>query len=257
MRGRDFFSARSEGSEVKTEIVRKYFWAWAKIISKQVKKRGGKKIGYADLFAGRGRYQDGTKSTPIMILEGAIRDPEIRGMLVSVFNDADAENIEALKQEISAIDEIESLSYAPKLICTTTGDALAEKLEKGPTIPALFFLDPWGYKGLSLRLIKAVLRPWGCDCIFFFNYNRINAALSNPKFVANMDAFFGKERANRLRATIEGRSPDQREQLIISELKSALHELGATYNVEYFFKDTSGQKTSHFLIFASKHPLAL
>ena len=28
-------------------------------------KRGGKKIAYIDLFAGPGRYKDGTKSTPL------------------------------------------------------------------------------------------------------------------------------------------------------------------------------------------------
>ncbi len=252
----DFFAARTEGSEVKTEIVRKYFWAWAKIISKQVKRRGGEKIGYADLFAGKGRYDDGTKSTPVLILEGAIRDQDIREMLVAVFNDAESSNAESLKREIARIEGIETLKHQPNVINTQTGDSLAEKFERAPTIPALFFLDPWGYKGLSLRLIKAVLKPWGCDCIFFFNYNRINAALSNPKFTSNMNAFFGDERAGRLRGGLGGKSPEEREQLIIAELKRALKELGAKYNVEYFFKDTSGHKTSHFLILASKHPLA-
>ncbi len=46
-------------------------------------------------------------------------------------------------------------------------------------VPTFFFVDPWGYKGLSLRLINSVLKNWGCDCIFFFNYTRINMGLEN------------------------------------------------------------------------------
>jgi hypothetical protein len=42
----DFFDEQTIKSEVKTEIVRKYFWAWAKVISKQVKKFGRNNIGY-------------------------------------------------------------------------------------------------------------------------------------------------------------------------------------------------------------------
>ena len=61
-------------------------------------------------------------------------------------------------------------------------------------MPTFFFVDPWGYKGLSLRLINSVLKDWGCDCVFFFNYNRINMGLGNDAVEKHMDALFGKER---------------------------------------------------------------
>jgi hypothetical protein len=43
---------------------------------------------YADLvglFAGPGSYTDGTKSTPLVILELALQDAGLRDMLVTVF----------------------------------------------------------------------------------------------------------------------------------------------------------------------------
>jgi hypothetical protein len=43
------------------------------------------KIAYLDLFAGPGRYQDGKKSTPLLILQQAIADPEMRQMLLTLF----------------------------------------------------------------------------------------------------------------------------------------------------------------------------
>lgn len=254
-RSRDFFEERSVRSEVKTEIVRKYFWAWAKIMTAQVKKRGGDRIGYVDLFAGKGRYNDGSPSTPLRILEGAIRDKVISQMLVAVFNDRDSENAAALKAEIDALPNIKLLKHAPRVRNREIDDSLAELLERTATIPILYFLDPWGYKGLSLDLIKAGLKNWGCDCIFFFNYNRINAGLSNPVFTQNMNDFFGWGYADRLRDEICGKEPSQRQELIINQLKRALSDLGGKYTIEYCFKDDSGHKTSHFLIFTSKNVL--
>jgi len=65
-------------------------------------------------------------------------------------------------------------------------------------IPTLFFIDPWGYKGLTLQLINAVLKDWGCDIIVFFNYNRISMGLSNQYVEEHMNALFTKQRADTL-----------------------------------------------------------
>jgi three-Cys-motif partner protein len=251
---KEFFDEMTDQSEIKTELVRKYLWAWAKVISNQVKKMGGNKIAFVDLFAGPGRYNDGTPSTPIKILEGAIRDKQIVQMLAAYFNDADSNNVIALEEEIKKVAGITLLKFQPVVRNYEVNDDLAGKFESW-SIPTLFFLDPFGYKGLTRRLIRATLKPWGSDCIFFFNYNRINAGLSNPKFTENMNSFFGEERAERLRASLEGRAPAERQALVIEALKEVVGELGGEYNIEYFFKDDSGFKTSHFLIFASKNVL--
>lgn len=255
MSGKEFFEKRTEQSKFKTEIVRKYFWIWAKIISNQVIKRGGNKIGYVDLFAGRGRYEDDSKSTPLLILERAVETPQLSQMLVTLFNDEDEDYSLQLQKEIDAIPDINNFKFKPIVRNYTVDDSLAEKVKQAVTFPSLFFLDPCGYKGLSLKLIEIALNGWGCDCIFFFNYNRINQHLSNSVLTENMDSLFGKSRTDFLRQTLIGKNPAERESLIVNSLKEALIELGGTYNIEYFFKDDSGKKTSHFLVFASKSKL--
>jgi hypothetical protein len=42
-----------------------------------VRKSRSDRIAYVDLFAGPGRYGNGTKSTPLLILETAIANPQI------------------------------------------------------------------------------------------------------------------------------------------------------------------------------------
>jgi three-Cys-motif partner protein len=186
---KNFFEERTEASQVKAQIVDKYFRAWANIVAPRA--RDGK-IAYIDLFAGPGRYRDGSASVPLMVLENAIADPNLRDKLVSIFNDKDENNTQTLEEEINSLEDIETLKYKPQVLNHEVGTEIAESFEKSGLIPTLFFVDPWGYKGLSLRLINSVLKNWGCDCIIFFNYNRINMGLNNPVVTEHIDALFEK-----------------------------------------------------------------
>ena len=79
-----FFDEQAEQSQVKTAIVSKYFDSWAKIIQGHLKgKRKSPKLAYIDLFAGPGRYKDGSSSTPVLILEMALKEPNLRDHLGS------------------------------------------------------------------------------------------------------------------------------------------------------------------------------
>lgn len=249
-----FFDIQREQSEIKAEIVSKYFWTWAKIIIPTAKKSPKKKIAYIDLFAGPGRYKDGSKSTPIMVLETAISDPDISQMLVTIFNDMNPDSAQNLEQTINQIPNIQKLKYQPDIRNFEVGEQIVQMFESMSFVPTLFFVDPWGYKGLSLRLVNSVLKDWGCDCIFFFNYNRINMGLNNSAVEQHMNALFGDNRASKLRHELEGiNTPEERELHIVNELAQALRDMGGKYVLPFRFKDKKGRRTSHHLIFVSKH----
>jgi hypothetical protein len=120
-------------------------------------------------------------------------------------------------------------------------------------VPTLFFVDPWGYKGLTLQLINSVLKDWGCDAIIFFNYNRIRMGLSNLRVEEHMSALFTEKRAANLRFRLERMSPSEGELAIVEEIANALMELGAKYALPFCFKNEHGTRTSHHLIFATKN----
>lgn len=247
-----FFDESKEQSQVKAEIVAKYFWAWAKVIIPSTKRRGNK-IAYIDLFAGPGRYKDGPKSTPLLILERAIQDKDMREMLVTIFNDADPNSTRSLQLTINSIPNITSLRHKPEVYNEEVGEEIVKMFEQMHLIPTLFFVDPWGYKGLSLRLINSVLKDWGCDCIIFFNYNRINMGLHNEAVEEHMNALFGKERADKLREQLEPMPPHERELTIVEAIGQALKEMGGEYVLPFRFKNASGSRASHHLIFVTKH----
>lgn len=254
MTGNSFFEEQKEQSLIKARIVEKYFWVWAKIMISTVKQSASKpRIAYIDLFAGAGRYKDGSKSTPVKVLETAISDPDMRDMLVSVFNDADVDNVNSLKQAVDAIPGIENLKYRPQVYNHEVGENIVKTFQERKLIPTLFFVDPWGYKGLSLQLINSVVKDWGCDCIFFFNYNRINMGLSNDAVKEHMNALFGQMRADQIRERLKALNSQERELTVVEAICEALKEMGGQYVLPFRFRHEIGNRTSHHLIFVSKH----
>jgi len=251
-----FFKEQREQSQVKATIVTKYFSVWANVIISTQKKypqRSSNKIAYIDLFAGPGRYEDGTQSTPVMVIENAIKSDDICERLVTIFNDKDFNNTRSLENTLSCISCVEKLKYSPQVQNEEVGEEIVKMFENMNLVPTLFFVDPWGYKGLSLRLVNSVLKDWGCDCIFFFNYNRINMGLSNPMVKEHIDSLFGVQRADELRIRLDKLRPEERELSIVEELCQAIKQYGSRYALPFRFKDDRGNRTSHHLIFVSKH----
>lgn len=255
MADNSFFEEQQEQSLVKSTIVAKYFDIWANIIISVQKRypQHSQKIAYIDLFAGPGRYKDGTRSTPLTILTNAIARPDLRERLVAIFNDKDGKNSNALDDAIAEIPGIETLKYKPEVHNQEVGEEIVKMFESTSLIPTLFFVDPWGYKGLSLRLVNSVLKDWGCDAIFFFNYNRINMGIDNEAVKEHMQALFGEEQVLALRNKLKGKNPRGRELLIVEELCQALKAYGSRYVLPFSFKNDKGKRTSRHLIFVSKH----
>jgi len=253
MGAKGFFDEYREQSRVKSKIVSKYFWAWAQVMVATAKGRGEDKIAYIDLFAGPGRYGDDAKSTPLLVLERAVQNPDLCRMLVVLFNDKNPDYARSLQEAIDSTPEFKRFRYQPQVANDPVGEEIVAEFENRRLIPTLFFVDPWGYKGLSLRLINSVLKNWGSDCIIFFNYNRISMGLNNEFVREHMDALFGSERAETLRQRMQRMAPYERELAIVEEIAEALKEMGGRYVLPFTFKNEKGSRTSHHLIFVSKH----
>jgi three-Cys-motif partner protein len=216
-----------------------------------------KKVGFADLFAGRGSYEapDGSiqKSTPLLVCETVAGNEQFREKVHLWFNEANSGNFESLKNSIEQTPGIALFKYKPRIDNKVVTPDWAVKLRK-LSVPTLLFLDPCGYKGLSLDLIAAALSGFGNDCIFFFNYSRINMKLDLEIMNDSIDQFFKAERAKLLRAEIKNRNPAEREEIILSAVRDAIEEVGAI-SLPFKFKSDNG-RTSHHLIYASKNKRA-
>lgn len=249
MKKEKFYQSPSDASRAKQTIVATYFGAWKNVIKTW---RNSPNLAYVDLYSGPGIYADGSYSTPLMILQQAIEDEYLTKKLITIFNDGDPELAAELRENIAKLSGISRLQIKPKVYEHSVSETV---LKLAPRVPTLLFADPWGYKGLSLSLIKAFLITAGTDCILFFNYRRINAGLGYSGFDEPLDAVFGRERADGLRKKIQGLGPSQRESVIVEEMQNALKEIGARCVIPFRFISADADRTSHHLLFASKHNL--
>lgn len=243
-----FFDERSEESAVKARIVDKYYRAWAKIMQKR-----SDKIAYIDLFSGPGCYKNGEESVPLLVLRNAISDPILRNSLVTVFNDKNIKYCLKLSDNINKLPEIQKLKYQPIIKNEIVGKNIIDNLVDFSLIPSLSFIDPWGYKGLSLSLISGFIKNWGCDCIFFFNYNRINMGLNNAGVRQHMISLFGEKGFSELLDEILIVNNENKEIMVIEKISQSIKKIINCYILPFCFRNESGKRTSHYLIFVSKH----
>lgn len=249
----DFFSERADQSEVKARIVSRYFPVWASIIAKQ-SMHSDRKLAYIDLFAGPGRYEDGSASTPLMVLAEALKNPDLKEGLVSIFNDEDEQHTSTLETEIEKLPDIAGLKHKPRIYKGAIDESVAKYFDETKLIPTFFFIDPFGYKGLSSALIHAVIKDWASECVFFFNYSRINAGVSNPLVLHHMQALFGDQNLAALQERLESPSVN-REKLILEHLTVAMIEAGAKFVLPFRFRNNKGTRTTHHIVFVTKHQL--
>jgi three-Cys-motif partner protein len=250
----DFFTDQSPQSRTKATIVSKYFDGWSNVVGPVAKKRG-ETIQYVDLFAGPGSYADGTESTPLLVLRMAIAKPKIHDLLVCRFNDADPETAGRLEQAVNALPGIELLRHRPVVSHTPVDEGVAELFEQARLPATLTFIDPYGYKGLSMRLIQAALKGWGCDCVFFFNFNRVNAAIDKDDVEEHISRLFDTADAKTLRLELRGMGPQEREARVMEVLVEAIKRKHGKHVLYYSFLNDAASRTSHHLVFATKHGL--
>jgi len=245
-----FFAKQTMASKIKAEIVSKYFSAWANVISSQ----GRPKIGYLDLFSGPGRYDDGEPSTPLIVLENAINhwNTKVRNTIQLTFNDADPQNVTRLKREIKSFKNLHRLKILPKTFELEIDSDFVRDFDNMNTIPTLSFIDPWGYKGLSLPLVRSLVKDWGCDSIFFFNYRRINPGIENEVLEKPISDLFTEEVLLNLREKVSNKKPKEREEIILQAVEDVFRGWGMDYVLPFPFKNKTGKRTTHYLIFVTK-----
>ncbi|MCC7209288.1 MAG: three-Cys-motif partner protein TcmP [Anaerolineae bacterium] len=250
-RGMTFTETR-EQARIKAELVASYLWAWGKA-RLAVARKPDACVGYFDVYAGPGRADEASRTAPLTVLARAADDAEMRDALICVCNDADEDGSDALRKAIRGLKGVRKLRHPPIVARRDSGLELVGLSGQYRHTPAFFFIDPFGYKGLSLQLPNHVLRDWGCDCAVYLSYGLINLGLGNPDVREHINALFGRKRADALRARLESLDPDAREAAIVEQVGQVLRQMGGKFVLPFRFKNEDGTRTNHHLIFATAH----
>ena len=193
-----FFDEQTEQSEVKAALVAKYFPAYMGVTGTPRSGTAATASPISTCSPGRAATRTARNRRPSRSSSRLSRTRTCgSGWLPS--STTRTKTTSGRSSSAGALPGYDTLNYKPHIQHGEVGDEMVKRFEENKLVPTLFFVDPWGYKGMTLRLINSVLKDWGCDCCFFFNYSRVNAGLGNDAVEKHMDALFGSERASSLR----------------------------------------------------------
>lgn len=249
-----FFASPSLRSQIKSLVVGEYYRQWGHIIGNALGPRGDA-MGYVDLFCGPGTYDDGTESTPLVVLRETLRSAMLRSRIRLVFNDQVRTRVRRLEGAVDSVlqDDGRTLVRSPEFSSFEVGKGTLQWFTQLHLGACLFFLDPWGYRGLSMDLISGFVQGWGSDCIFLFNYAALRRHLFNEGEDELVAEFWNAEDLESLRVILSGASPDDSENRAVNFLRSCLQSRGVPYVLPMRFTVEDSDRTSYHLVLASKN----
>jgi three-Cys-motif partner protein len=250
-----FFAEQSAHSRVKADIVFKYVTAWAAVmLNPKFNKKG--EAAYVDLFSGPGSYDDGSRSTPLLIVEDLLKKQLLRNGLKTHFNDLSDAHTDSLRQEINKLPGIESLRWSPVYTSVAASISLIDNLGLSSDTPQFFFLDQFGWSDVSPAIVRRIFQNRKCECAFFFRTPRVVAAVTNPNSEATMEQLFGFARLKALREAFAAGNCDK-EGFVLNVLKETMREAGATHFQPFPFRLREGNSPKQHLIYLGQHEKGL
>ena len=175
----------------KHAILHQYLGAWFPILGIGT----ARELYYFDGFAGPGEYTKGEVGSPLIALDAASQvASKLPSAVHFVFSELEAPRAQHLSQLLSARRypphfQIDVRSAVPfeEVMTEYLG-----KLELLPAPPSMFvFIDPFGWKGFPMEIVRRILRLPRAEVFVNFMYEEINRFISVNRQSANFDALFG------------------------------------------------------------------
>jgi three-Cys-motif partner protein len=238
-------------TRAKHEILRHYLDAWIPILSL------GKfpKLVYIDGFAGPGRYSKGEDGSPILAVKAVLAQRVvITAHLEFYFVEKEADrslHLESLLREIPLPRNL-TCSVLTALFEEAYSSTIKPHLERIPRAPVFAFLDPFGYTGIPLSVIRELLQRASAEVLVTFMYEEINRFALVDGQATHMDQLFGTNEWRGI-AALEGVEKRRSffERLYARQLRTC------TRFVRSFEMRNKKDATDYFLFYATSHPLGL
>lgn len=240
---------------VKHAILKKYLNAWFPILTSP---GGFPRVFFIDGFAGSGIYEDGSKGSPIIAIEAALNQPrQITKELNFIFIERDKERAATLDAEVRKLQNPTNFHYFVRRADFT--QKMPEVINHYKTSSqgfsgAFVFIDPFGYKGIPIDLIKDIMKNRSCEVLITFMYDEINRFLSVEESDSCRDDLFGT--TDWVNAEQE-RDPKKRRQILHDLYQKQLKEYANIQYVRSFQMINIRNTTDFYLFFGTNNPEGL
>jgi len=237
-------------TKAKHQILEEYLKAWFPILL-----RWQSRVLYLDGFAGPGIYSGGEEGSPIIALRVALthRFAERFGEIVFLFIEENQDRAEMLRNVIKS-----KFGSLPKsIVCDVQSAEFQVTLEEGLNdlekrgamlAPTFAFLDPFGFSGFPLTVVKRLLSYDKSETLITFMVGFVNRfALEQSETITEL---FGTDEWKRIPDSADSA---EREKLWINLYETQLKAVGSKY-VRSFRMIGERNQTIYYLVYATKDP---
>jgi len=257
---RQHFEDYREQTLVKHEILAAYLSPYFQIVGKT-----NKNLLYIDGFAGPGTYTKADSGevfdgSPLRALKLIASNDTFSKKVTAFFIEVDEFLFRKMEKVVTDFAKANPGIRKPMTDCCTFAEAVRNLLKQvsGNLAPTFLFVDPCGVSGTSFETIKSVMACRSSEAFIFFNIDGVRriAGLSKLSGVL-VDLLGSHSRAEELfKALQKTVHVSKRERMILAAYRQALRdEMGVKYTIPFRVESEDKQKTSHYLIHASNHPL--
>lgn len=183
----------TEHTKVKHAILERYLSAWIPILGSR-----HKELLYIDGFAGPGKYTKGESGSPKIALRAALKyKHKSEHNIRLVFVEKDWKRADFLKNELLGFDDTlgDKIEYDIKagVDFQSAWQDLVEEYESidRPLPPTLAFIDPFGWKGIPLSVLKEMLGHDRCEVFITLMYEEFNRFREDSSQAINFNELFG------------------------------------------------------------------
>jgi len=248
-----FFHKQQTHSKIKTQIVTEYFKAWAGIM---LKRATCPTLTYLDLFSGPGLYDDGTRSTPMIILDIVQKTADLRARLKICFCEGNRSTYQRLCQNLESHPVYHEMAFKPDVRNIKIREDVVAEL---PVDDCTFtFIDPYGYKELDIQLLTSVITNWGSDSLVYFSTSGIRRNIVKKQQWDRLSDLLGSANLDDLSLELKRKAPTLvKDRIILECLKKNVTALQGrqVYFLPFAFEFENMKQQSHWLVFMCKHYL--
>lgn len=258
---RDHFDQYTPQNRIKHTILSKYFSAYMEALG-----GNAQAIHYIDGFAGGGLYENRYRGSPLIALELLAT----QSMPCSAsFIEEDPQLFPKLEQAISQHPSVtgHKLFDEPFIKQGEFKDWVESTLKRPiysrfSKVATFAFVDPCGVRGVRMSDLSLLLSRQYSECLLFWNYDGINrwlggvAKREHPR--SGLDELFGDPDLvdEALLHFDRSASSAEKEQKILRLFIGGLKKSGKQFVLPFRVEAKDKDRTSHYLIHCSGHPLA-
>ncbi|WP_217597868.1 three-Cys-motif partner protein TcmP [Cohnella sp. GbtcB17] len=152
------FEKKDIQTVLKHILLKDYLTRWANVFMKASISKPIKKCHFADCFAGRGSFEDGQEGSPLIAINNLFNlQREFQYSKECRFYIHTVELLESYHNMLKQMAEQSSYPSQIKNHCGEFKDHVVPLLKSTSGYPALYFVDPFGYKGVHMADILKIL----------------------------------------------------------------------------------------------------